>query len=665
MFPVSTSFLKIDDELKSFLDSASISVPENIRDPYQWSVSKSNEYHERIAYIAERIENFFYGLFSSGLFCDYCGSPDGKVIPGFLHDGTGVNTWMYTDPRTAGVICRSCNSHSGGLKVNYRTRPIELKGFSRKNIMSMDPEIVLPSIENTLNHFVYRDDGVLVPLTERADNTISRFALNRVDLVLRRAKHIEARKGLDINKYYWSDLDGFHNRESLSTPIDMVFAMFAVDYEKGYIKDKFVERLSGIISGVSSQYASYLNILDLDEIYQYGRRMALDDGVSKWNYSKESFSGVGSITFSGVRKFRGRQEVKFSGRNSLIFIGENGVGKSSFLELASCLIEPGNKRYLKGLYNKRDPFEAKISYVNYDSELRYDERFSRRGKRESCNLISISERRLMKLNVKRLCRDISLSSYSGEVFSWYGKTIKLLLDIPQSYSLIMDAGTVFWESPSVSDDRIYMEDMSSGYTSILNIMYSITSKLLKPKRDPDFKAFRAALTNTVVLIDEIELHLHPRFKKNIVKNLQAAFPEVVFVITTHDPLVIKSAGENTDIILIKEVDGKSEVISDLPDHKHMTTEQILTSPFFGLGTTRSGEEAQRKLDEYYSSIRSENWERAAQLRRELGEHGLFGQTYRELVALSLVDAYLAKSKVPVPEDIYKALDAVEGKYEEN
>jgi len=60
-----------------------------------------------------------------------------------------------------------------------------------------------------------------------------------------------------------------------------------------------------------------------------------------------------------------------------------------------------------------------------------------------------------------------------------------------------------------------------------------------------------ALTQTpgIVLIDEIDLHLHPRWQRRVVDNLRETFPNLQFIATTHSPFIIQSlrAGELIDL----------------------------------------------------------------------------------------------------------------------
>ncbi|CAI8703091.1 hypothetical protein EMIT0P291_100113 [Pseudomonas sp. IT-P291] len=45
----------------------------------------------------------------------------------------------------------------------------------------------------------------------------------------------------------------------------------------------------------------------------------------------------------------------------------------------------------------------------------------------------------------------------------------------------------------------------------------------------------------IVLIDEVDLHLHPKWQRSLIRQLSETFPNCQFVLTTHSPLVISDA----------------------------------------------------------------------------------------------------------------------------
>ena len=88
----------------------------------------------------------------------------------------------------------------------------------------------------------------------------------------------------------------------------------------------------------------------------------------------------------------------------------------------------------------------------------------------------------------------------------------------------------------------------------------------------------------------------------------------------------------------------------------MSTGQILTSPIFGLSTMDSSTEIQDNLDAYYKALEQKNWKKVDIYREKLADSGLFGNTYRELIAMSAVDAYLVKKEIPSVDVIAKILE---------
>ena len=87
----------------------------------------------------------------------------------------------------------------------------------------------------------------------------------------------------------------------------------------------------------------------------------------------------------------------------------------------------------------------------------------------------------------------------------------------------------------------------------------------------------------LVLVDEIDLHLHPRWQRTLVGSLKRAFPNVQFVATTHSPLVL--AGLEADEIWILEQDAEGSVTARPSDAvpSLMTASSVLQT-FFGVAS---------------------------------------------------------------------------------
>ncbi|MFN0199970.1 MAG: AAA family ATPase [Bacteroidia bacterium] len=87
------------------------------------------------------------------------------------------------------------------------------------------------------------------------------------------------------------------------------------------------------------------------------------------------------------------------------------------------------------------------------------------------------------------------------------------------------------------DKAIPFRFLSKGYETMLSIIGDIAYRctVLNPNLDDVL-----AQTPGVVLIDEIDLHLHPKWQKQIIENLKKVFPKIQFIVTTHSPFIIQS-----------------------------------------------------------------------------------------------------------------------------
>jgi len=94
----------------------------------------------------------------------------------------------------------------------------------------------------------------------------------------------------------------------------------------------------------------------------------------------------------------------------------------------------------------------------------------------------------------------------------------------------------------------------------------------------------------VVLVDEVDLFLHPEWQRTIIASLAKSFTKVQFIFSSHSPLVTGSM-EWANIWVMRE-DGPTQ-LPDEPIHG-LSADQVLLSPYFGLSSTRS-EEKMRKL----------------------------------------------------------------------
>ena len=86
----------------------------------------------------------------------------------------------------------------------------------------------------------------------------------------------------------------------------------------------------------------------------------------------------------------------------------------------------------------------------------------------------------------------------------------------------------------------------------------------------------------LVLIDEIDAHMHPKWQQLVVGTLKKLFPNVQFVATTHSPLIVVGLNKNEVLLVRRGEDGRVKVESPALELKGWRADQVLTGPLFNL-----------------------------------------------------------------------------------
>jgi len=95
--------------------------------------------------------------------------------------------------------------------------------------------------------------------------------------------------------------------------------------------------------------------------------------------------------------------------------------------------------------------------------------------------------------------------------------------------------------------KVPLKDLSDGYQNTLNMIADIAYRMAT--LNPQLLENVIEETPGIVLIDEVDLHLHPTWQQRILHDLMEIFPKVQFIVTTHAPAVIQSIQTESLIIL--------------------------------------------------------------------------------------------------------------------
>lgn len=163
-----------------------------------------------------------------------------------------------------------------------------------------------------------------------------------------------------------------------------------------------------------------------------------------------------------------------------------------------------------------------------------------------------------------------------------------------------------------------ISELSEGYKSMLSWLAHLLIHLLAAvKWNGDITAIKG-----IVLIDEVDLHLHPRWQREVIPKLRECFPNIQFIGCTHAPMTAGGA-QDGEIILLKKEKDNIVVKQDIRSIKGWRADQILTSQLFGLEATRDVD-TEKEMERYThllgkSKPTNEEKQELLELEKKLGD----------------------------------------------
>ena len=195
-----------------------------------------------------------------------------------------------------------------------------------------------------------------------------------------------------------------------------------------------------------------------------------------------------------------------------------------------------------------------------------------------------------------------------------------------------------------------LENMSDGYKALFYVAIDIMRHMLKRWDNLEY-------ASGIVIIDEIETHLHPRWKMQVVGAFRRAMPGVQFIFTTHDPLCLRGMYDGEVHVLKRDELHSITEEDNLPGFQGLRTEQLLTSEYFGLLSTNDPE-LERRLENITRKEGSTQTEYIRQIEKELSEITVLGTTISQRVVHEALARYLISVTRKRPETKDMKEDAI-------
>ena len=128
---------------------------------------------------------------------------------------------------------------------------------------------------------------------------------------------------------------------------------------------------------------------------------------------------------------------------------------------------------------------------------------------------------------------------------------------------------------------VNLHNLSLGYKTLIAWMVDFARGMFSKYPDSPNPLAEPA----VLLIDELDLHIHPKFQYSLIDFLSKTFPKTQFIVTAHSPLIVQSASQ-ANIVLLKKRGDSIKIENDPAIVRNWRIDQVLTSDLFGLKAAR-------------------------------------------------------------------------------
>ncbi len=326
----------------------------------------------------------------------------------------------------------------------------------------------------------------------------------------------------------------------------------------------------------------------------------------------------------------------------IFLTGENGFGKTSILQ-AIVIALFGNKDNGKDLDKKEE--------IKYLLEYKYDQnRINSNKNKEHENFFSqcknFAAYGASRLNKSKdempqtyslFNSDGTLLDIEGNLSLWYNKkdahylyenVTKILIELLSPYIDEIKVNEkdewnyeiIYHEKNTKEDDWKSFNELASGYKSIIATFGDMILRLRK--HQPDVK--NAKDLNGIVIIDEFDLHLHPKWQKALVEKLTNTFPKIQFIVSTHSPIpLLGSPPEQTIIINVNRTKEEGITARRLKklekELKYLSPNQLLTSDIFGFEEIENSYLKDEEFDNIHTENNYNDIEKNEKLHKELEE----------------------------------------------
>ncbi len=506
--------------------------------------------------------------------------------------------WLATDWRNLYAICNTCDRHK---RNHFPIAGPAARLFAEGAELELEEPLLLdPCHDNPEDHLIFSMDGKVDALTKRGRVTIDILRLDRPELEF--ARKDRARMALYACEALWPS-----NEREPDVDVFLRTVTTAIARETPY----WAASRAAIHSFIRDRTATPATPPAPPPVIEVPDLKKLPSMVWLERIDIEHFK-----TITRMEKLvfpMPNADDTDTGQPWLMVLGENSVGKSSLLQAISLALMPDAQRAAfepadAWLSKRKDVTQGHVRLHFSDGSLRElsfikgKAQFASSGNVPPIPVLAYGSTRLLPTPSKGKLAPPALVSVdslfdrtyplvdaerylsnrnrvTNDRFRMLATHLKDLLPVSGDANITRSGSRM---RSQVDGKAMSLSDLSDGYQSVLALAMDIMYHLTK-------SSFDMESAQGLVMIDELELHLHPRWKMRIVGQLRTMFPNVRFVVSTHDPLCVQGARRGELWVLAKQPSDRRFMHEQIDVPKGTRADEVLTGPWFGLGSTMDSE----------------------------------------------------------------------------
>ncbi|TAD96212.1 MAG: hypothetical protein EAZ97_14405 [Bacteroidetes bacterium] len=298
-------------------------------------------------------------------------------------------------------------------------------------------------------------------------------------------------------------------------------------------------------------------------------------------------------------------------KKEVYFLGENGDGKTLLLKAILCALKwnfiefEGMKKAMDNIFVHDNSIFLKASDTEGRNFGKQDQLFAKNvfayGVHRSQNdsqrfdyygFMSLFDQNQVLQSPEQWLKNLYLEDIEAKQNPDLFKKPAVSLENAKSMFLdilgknieieVSSKGVFFVERGTKTDFDI----LSEGYKIVLIWLTDLLFRLTNSQPNAKLYDQKNGFTG-IVLVDEINLHLHPKWEYELPQKLRAWFPNIQFIFSTHSPITVLGASEDAVFFRLFKENGKTQITPcQALQVGNMRADQILTSDFFGLSSAR-------------------------------------------------------------------------------